>query len=85
MLGFVLGAVAGALAATYWHTDLKSLRADRVPEWRQRAADKVEDLERAVVGSIGTLSSRASSTLRSGRPARGRVGDAAPGEGTHPG
>lgn len=69
MFSFLFGAVAGALAATYWRADLKKFRDDRMPDIRQRAADKVEDAERAIVDTVGRLSKRASSTLRSGRQA----------------
>jgi hypothetical protein len=82
MLSFLFGAVAGALAATYWRTDLKKFRDDRVPDLRQRAADKVEGAERAIVDTVGRLSTRASSVLRSGRPASGdRDTTSGPGEG----
>ena len=67
MLSFLFGAVAGALAATYWRADLKKLRDGRMPDLRQRAADKVDDAERAIVDTVGRLSNRARSTLRSGR------------------
>lgn len=83
MLSFLFGAVAGALAATYWRADLKKLRDARMPDLRQRAADKVEGAERAIVDTVGRLSKRASSTLRSER--RGsHPGEtsAAPGEDT---
>jgi hypothetical protein len=84
MLGFLFGAVAGALAATYWRSDLKKLRDDRMPDLRQRAADKVEGAERAIVDTVGKLSTRASSVLRSGRSATpGRdTTTSGPGEGT---
>jgi hypothetical protein len=83
MLSFLFGAVAGALAATYWWADLKRFRDDRMPDLRQRAADKVEGAERAIVDTVGRLSKRASSTLRSGRqgPYPGET-TAAPGEDT---
>jgi hypothetical protein len=69
MLSFLFGAVAGALAATYWRADLKRFRDDRMPDLRQRAADRVETAERVIVDTVGRLSRRASSTLRSGRQA----------------
>lgn len=83
MLSFLFGAVAGALAATYWRADLKRFRDDRMPDLRQRAADKVEGAERAIVDTVGRLSKRASSTLRSGRQAShpGAMGST-PGEDT---
>jgi hypothetical protein len=83
MLSFLFGAVAGALAATYWRPDLKKFRDDRMPNLRQRAADKVDGAERAIVDTVGRLSKRASSTLRSGRPAaHPRDVESVPGEDT---
>jgi len=83
MLGFLLGAIAGALAATYWRPDLKRLRDDKMPDLRHRAADKVEGVERAIVDTVGRVSTRARSVLRSERPAvRGQDATSAPGEDT---
>ena len=83
MLSFLFGAVAGALAATYWRADLKKLRDDRMPDLRQRAADRVEGVERAIVHTVGRLSTRASSALRYGRPtSRGGEAGSSPGEDT---
>jgi hypothetical protein len=82
MFGFLFGAIAGALAATYWHSDIKKVRDTRMPELRQRAADTVEGAERAIVDTVTKLSSRATSTLRSGRTAS-RDRDTRSGEGTH--
>ena len=73
MLSFLFGAVAGALAATYWRGDLKKLRDDRMPDLRRRAADKIEIVERAMVDPVGRVSKRASSTLRS-EPGAGAAG-----------
>jgi hypothetical protein len=84
MLGFLFGAIAGALAATYWRADLRRLRDDRMPDLRGRAADKIDGAGRVIADTVGRLSTRASSTLRSGRPASG--GQDAPSareEGTH--
>ena len=84
MLGFLFGAIAGALAATYWHSDIKKARDTRMPELRQRAADTVEGAERAIVDTVTKLSSRATSTLRSGRAgSRDREIRSSRGEETH--
>jgi hypothetical protein len=84
MLGFLFGAIAGALAATYWHSDIKKVRDSRMPELRQRAADTVEGAERKIVDTVTKLSTRATSTLRTGRTAsRDRDTRASRGEETH--
>lgn len=86
MLGFLFGAIAGALAATYWHSDIKKVRDSRMPELRQRAADTVENAERAIVDRVTKLSTRATSTLRSGgAPLRDRDTPSSRGEETHRG
>jgi hypothetical protein len=84
MLGFLFGAIAGALAATYWHSDIKKVRDSRMPDLRQRAADTVEGAERRIVDTVTKLSTRATSTLRSGHAAsRDRDTRASRGEETH--
>jgi hypothetical protein len=79
MLSFLFGAVAGALAATYWRADLKKLRDDRMPDLRRRAADKVENVERHIVDTVGRVSKRASSKLRSDRGPGPGEAESAPG------
>jgi hypothetical protein len=64
MLGFVLGALAGAVTATYWSGGLHSLREEHVPHLRNQAADKVEVAERAIVGFVENLSTRTRALLR---------------------
>jgi hypothetical protein len=62
MLGFLIGAVAGAIAATYWRADVN--RTERVPRLRHQAADKLEAAERAMVHALDNASSKAVSYLR---------------------
>jgi len=71
MLGFLFGAVAGAVAATYWRANVSRLGAERVPELRAQAADKLENAERAIVQALDNASTRAVSYLRGAqKPAR---------------
>jgi len=79
MLSFLLGAVTGAVAATYWHPELNRMRTERMPELRNRLADNVEALERAIVEGVGNLSTRARDLLRGqteGRPRPDSAGTA---------
>ena len=64
MLGFLLGAVAGAVAVRYWRADVNQFGTERVPRLRHQAADKLEAAERAVVHALDDASSRAVSCLR---------------------
>jgi uncharacterized protein YggE len=64
MLGFLFGAVAGAIAATYWRTELNRFGTERIPGLRHQAADKLEAAERAVVQALDNASTKAASYLR---------------------
>jgi len=64
MMGFLFGAVAGGLAATYWHAELGKIREQHVPQFRTQAADKVHAAERALVRMIQTTSKRAQASLK---------------------
>jgi hypothetical protein len=64
MFGFLIGAVAGAVAATYWRADVNRVGTERVPRLRQQAADKLEAAERAMVHALDNASSKAVSYLR---------------------
>ena len=69
MLSFLLGAVAGVAAATYWRRELNRVTTQRMPDLRNRLADGVDDAERAIVDAVGRLSRRARTLLRTERPA----------------
>jgi hypothetical protein len=56
MLGFFLGAVAGGLATYYWRDNIRTYMSDRVPQLRERAADR-----------LGTFGDRASGALTRAR------------------
>ena len=55
MLAFLLGAVAGAVAATYWRADVSRFGMERVADLRSQAADKLEAAEHAIVQALGRL------------------------------
>ena len=68
MLGFLFGALAGGLAATYWHRELSNLREHHMPRLRNQAADKVEVAEQAIVRMLDNASTRARAGLRAEQP-----------------
>jgi hypothetical protein len=71
MLGFLLGAVAGAVAVTYWRADVRRFGTERVADLRSQAADKLEAAEHAIVQALDNASTRAVSYLRGAqKPAR---------------
>jgi len=67
MLGFLFGALAGGLVATYWHRELSNLR-EHMPRLRNQAADKVELAERSIVRMLDNVSTKARAGLRSEQP-----------------
>jgi hypothetical protein len=64
MLGFVFGALAGGIAATYWSGGLSNLREQHMPRLRNQAADKVAVAERAIVGLVENISTQTRARLR---------------------
>ena len=61
MFGFVVGAIAGSVAAYYWHDRLTKYMKHDVSDLRGRAADRLGDLgDRA-----GTALDRARSSIES--------------------
>jgi len=61
MFGFVLGAIAGSVAAYYWHDRLTQYMKHDVSELRERAAERLGDLgDRA-----GTALERARTSIES--------------------
>ena len=63
MTGFLLGAIAGGLAATYWHAEIGKTREQHVPQFRTQAADKIHEVEWALVRMIQTTSQRAQAAV----------------------
>jgi hypothetical protein len=64
MLGFLIGAIAGGLAATYWHRELGSFRDQHLPRLRNQTADKLEAAERTIVEGVKKVSTHARTRLR---------------------
>jgi hypothetical protein len=64
MLRFIVGALTGAAAVTYW-LDLARMRDERLVGLRHRAASQLEALEDVLVNGLDELSTRISSVLRS--------------------
>ena len=52
MLGFLIGAIAGGLAATYWHRELGSFRDQHLPRLRNQTAERLDAAERTIVEGV---------------------------------
>lgn len=68
MLSFLVGAIAGGLAATYWHRELSNFRGQHLPRLRNQTAEKLEAAERTIVDTLKKVSTEARSRLRSEEP-----------------
>jgi hypothetical protein len=65
MLRFVLGALTGIIAVTYWSGESRNLQGRHMPRLRSKAAERVEIAERAIVSLVQNMSSRARARLGS--------------------
>jgi hypothetical protein len=78
MLGFLLGAVAGGLATYYWRDNIRSYMSDRVPQYRDRAADGLGTLGERASGALVRARARLDTAVRTGqerlRPTRTGAG-----------
>ncbi len=54
MFGFILGAVAGGLAAWWWRGDIQNYMDKRLPEVRDKAADRLTAIEERAEGALKT-------------------------------
>jgi hypothetical protein len=64
MIQFILGALAGALAAWWWRGDIQHYVDDRLPRVRRQAADRLSAIEQRAEEALG----RAKDTIERIRP-----------------
>ncbi len=67
MFRFLFGAIAGALAALYWRDDLRRYMSSKLPEVRERAADKLEALGKGAETVLDRAKSQIGTNLRAGQ------------------
>jgi hypothetical protein len=53
MFGFILGAVAGGLAAWWWRSDIQRYVDEKLPNMRSKAADQLSSLEQRAETALG--------------------------------
>jgi hypothetical protein len=78
MLGFILGAIAGAVAAYCYRDNIKSYMNEKTPTVRDRAADKLEAFGKGAEDVLDRAKSRIGSTVRAGQERLRSVGGSGP-------
>jgi len=53
MFQFILGALAGGLAAWWWRSDLQNYVEKKLPDVREKAADRLTALEQRAEDALG--------------------------------
>lgn len=65
MVQFILGALAGGVAAWWWRSDIQKYMDEKLPDMREKAADRLASIEQRAEDALG----RAKSTIDRMRPA----------------
>ncbi|MBM4441702.1 MAG: hypothetical protein FJ027_14910 [Candidatus Rokubacteria bacterium] len=65
MVQFILGAVAGGVAAWWWRSDIQKYMDEKLPDMREKAADRLAAIEQRAEDALG----KAKSTIDRMRPA----------------
>ena len=64
MLGFVVGAVAGSIAAYWYRDEIAKYMNERFPRMRNTAAERIGTLGEAASGALDRARSQIDSTVR---------------------
>jgi hypothetical protein len=67
MFGFVLGAIGGGIAAYYWRDRISEYVSTRVPDFRERAADRLGTLGGSASRTLDQARSRIDAAVRTGQ------------------
>jgi len=78
MLGFIVGAVAGAAAAYYYRDRIATYLNEKTPSVRDQAADKLEALGKGAEDVLDRAKARIESTVRAGQDRLRSVGGSGP-------
>lgn len=66
MIQFILGALAGAAAAWYWRRDIEDQLNKSMPDWRSRAADRLQSMERTAEDVLDKAKTGVVTRIRAG-------------------
>jgi hypothetical protein len=72
MIGFILGAVAGGLAAWWWRGDIQNYVDQRLPKVRAQAADRLSAIEQRAEEALGKAKDKIERIRPSDESSRGR-------------
>ena len=78
MLGFIFGAIAGAVAAYYYRDRIGTYLNEKTPSVRDQAADKLEALGKGAEDVLDRAKARIESTVRAGQERLRSVGGSRP-------
>ena len=67
MFGLLFGALAGGLAAYYYHDNIREYMSHRVPDLRKRAADGLGTLGERAGGALDRARARIDTGVRTGQ------------------
>jgi hypothetical protein len=67
MIQFLIGAVAGGVAAWHWRDDIRRYMDQKLPDVRSRAADRLQSFERTADNALDRARTRLSENLRAGQ------------------
>ncbi|PYM12674.1 MAG: hypothetical protein DMD81_23390 [Candidatus Rokuibacteriota bacterium] len=67
MFGFLLGAIAGSVAAYYWHDRIRRYMTSELPTVRDRAAERLGDLGERANSALDRTRTRINTAVRSGQ------------------
>jgi hypothetical protein len=85
MMKFILGALAGGVAAWWWRRDIQSYVDERLPNVRRQAADRLSAIEQRAEQALGRAKDRIDRIRPGDEPSRPREVTAGrqPGSYTH--
>jgi hypothetical protein len=72
MMGFILGAVAGGLAAWWWRGDIQNYVEQRLPQVRAQAADRLSAIEQRAEEALGKAKDKIERIRPTDESSRGR-------------
>ena len=72
MIQFILGAVAGGLAAWWWRGDIQNYVDQRLPDVRRQTADRLSAIEQRAEEALGRAKDKIERIRPNDEPARTR-------------
>jgi hypothetical protein len=86
MIGFLVGTIAGGMAAYFWHDRIRSYVSHQMPAVRDRAAERLGQIGERASTALDRARDRIDTTVRTGQErlkATGTAGRGESGSGLH--